>query len=331
MSDQVFRLPDVGEGLTEAEIVQWLVQPGDVVSVNDPVVEVETAKAVVELPSPFAGRVDRLHAEAGDLIPVGEPLLTIAAGDEASGPVLIGYGTSPSPARRRRLSAPPLRGVARAMAASMTESARVPQVTEWLDVDVSATVALQAALRADPQFADSRVTPLTIAAAAMARAVAAAPDVNAAWVEDRIEPREEINLGIAVASERGLVVPVVRDITRLDYAGLAAAITDVTERARTGALTPADSLGGTIAITNIGVFGIDGGSPLLPPGQTAILALGRILDRPWVVDGSVVPRPIMHLSLTFDHRVVDGAAGSAVLAGIAAFLQDPPERIPLHD
>ena len=351
MSDSVFRLPDVGEGLTEAEIVRWFVAPGDSIDVNDIVVEIETAKAVVELPSPFSGVVANLHHAEGDLVPVGEPLLSIEGEPRASavstdaetgsGAVLIGYGTSPAPARRRRLSAPPaadaerpVRGIARAMATAMAESARIPQVSEWLDLDATGLLARQESLRVDAELAGLRVTPVTIVVAAMVQAVRATPIVNAAWHDEgggSIEPREQVNVGIAVASPRGLVVPVIHDAGAMDYRGIATAVADVTERARSATLVPADSIGGTIAVTNIGVFGVDGGTPLLPPGHTAILAVGRIMERPWVVDGAVVARPVMQLSLTFDHRVVDGAAGSAFLADVARFIADPPERISPYD
>jgi len=224
----------------------------------------------------------------------------------------------------------PVRSVQRQMAQAMVRSvATAPHVTEWVDVDVSATVALVERLKGEPEFTDARVTPLTIAAAAVVHAVRRTPIVNASWIDlpdgsAAIEVYPFVNLGLAVASDRGLVVPNVRDAGTLSLAGLARAITDLTQRARERRLTPADSVEGTITITNVGVFGIDGGTPILNPGEAAILALGRIIDRPWAVDGGIAVRPVMQISLSFDHRVVDGAAGSTFLADIAAYLHEPP-------
>jgi pyruvate dehydrogenase E2 component (dihydrolipoamide acetyltransferase) len=190
-------------------------------------------------------------------------------------------------------------------------------------------MALVKRLRAEPEFADARVTPLTIAASAVIHAIRRTPIVNSSWIDlpdgsAEIELYPFVNLGLAVASPRGLVVPNVRDAASLSLSGLARAITDLTERAREGQLTPADSVEGTITITNIGVFGVDGGTPILNPGEAAILATGRIVDRPWAVDGALAVRPVMQLSLAFDHRVVDGASGSAFLAEVAAYLHQPP-------
>jgi len=409
MSLREFPLPDVGEGLTEAEIVGWRIAVGDEIAVNQPVVDIETAKAVVELPSPFTGRVAALLVEPGAVVPVGTPILSVEVHDRE--PVLIGYGVAHEQGRRRRLrgaapvadtgaqSAPtgrplakppvralarelgvdlarvaptgphgdvtrddvrrasadggpsspapaeardpvavrpvrgeriPVRSVQRQMAQAMVRSmATAPHVTEWVDVDVSATMALVQRLRHDPAFAEARVTPLTIAAAAVLHAVRRTPIVNASWIDlpdgtAEIEVYPFVNLGLAVASERGLVVPNVRDAGALSLAGLARAITELTERARTGRLTPADSTEGTFTITNIGVFGVDGGTPILNPGEAGILALGRIVDRPWAVNGALAVRPVMQLSLAFDHRVVDGASGSAFLADVAAYLHHPP-------
>ena len=447
MTVREFLLPDVGEGLTEAEIVGWRIAVGDAVDVNQPIVDIETAKAVVELPCPFAGRVTALLVEPGAVVPVGTPILAIEVSERE--PVLVGYGVDHSTGHRRRLrgakapqqvgakapqqvgakapqqvgakapqqesgvpegvpsgkplAKPPVRALARELgvdltritptgphgdvtrddvrhaadrsaamssaamsSAAMSSSAMpvsshvvdterrvrgervavrsvqrqmaqamvrsiatAPHVTEWVDVDVSATVSLVHRLREDPEYDGVRVTPLTIAAAAVIRAIRRTPIVNASWVDladgsAEIEMYPFINLGLAVASERGLVVPHVPDAGGLSLAGLARAITSLTDRAREGRLTPADSTGGTITITNIGVFGIDGGTPILNPGEAAILALGRIIDRPWVVDGGLAVRPVMQLSLSFDHRIVDGSAGSTFLADIAAFLHRPP-------
>ena len=216
--------------------------------------------------------------------------------------------------------------MAQAMVRSM---ATAPHVTEWVDVDVSATMALVHRLRVDTEFAEARVTPLTIAASAVIHAARRTPIVNSSWIDlpdgtAEIEIYPFVNLGLAVASPRGLVVPNVRDAGSLSLAGLARAITDVTERAREGRITPADSVDGTITITNIGVFGVDGGTPILNPGEAAILATGRIVERPWAIHGALAVRPVMQLSLAFDHRVVDGASGSAFLADVAAYLHRPP-------
>jgi len=419
MSVREFPLPDVGEGLTEAEIVGWRISVGDEITVNQPIVDIETAKAVVELPSPFTGRVTALLVEAGSVVPVGTPILAVDVSERE--PVLVGYGVGEVQGRRRRLrgagggagatpevnrstkprAKPPVRALARElgvdlasiaatgphgditrddvhrasspaftpqvaaistgnpqlsdrlegeswgerpvrgervavrsvqrqMAQAMVRSmATAPHVTEWVDVDVSATVALVRRLREDAEYADTRVTPLTIAAAAVIHSIRRTPIVNSSWIAlpdgtAEIELYPFVNLGLAVASPRGLVVPNIRDAGSLSLAGLARAITDLTDRAREGRLTPADSTEGTITITNIGVFGVDGGTPILNPGEAAILATGRIVDRPWAVDGALAVRPVMQLSLAFDHRVVDGAAGSAFLADVAAYLQTPP-------
>lgn len=400
MSVREFGLPDVGEGLTEAEIVGWRISVGDEIVVNQPIVDIETAKAVVELPSPFTGSVMALLVEPGAVVPVGTPILAVEVSDRE--PVLVGYGVGHEQGRRRRLrgagrqtgagqagigvpeplpsgkpmAKPPVRALARElgvdlarlsptgphgditrddvrraavttvrpvrgervpvrsvqrqMAQAMVRSmATAPHVTEWVDVDVSQTMALVQRLRADPEFADVRVTPLTIAAAAVIHAIRRTPIVNSSWVDlpdgsAEIELYPFVNLGLAVASPRGLVVPNVREAGALSLSGLARAITDLTERARSGQLTPADSVEGTITITNIGVFGIDGGTPILNPGEAAILATGRIVERPWAVDGALAVRPVMQLSLAFDHRVVDGASGSTFLADVAAFLHQPP-------
>ena len=413
MSVREFPLPDVGEGLTEAEIVGWRISVGDEIAVNQPIVDIETAKAVVELPSPFTGTVTALLVGAGAVVPVGTPILAVEVSDRE--PVLVGYGVGHEQGRRRRLrgaqapqqegaAAPqpgvvsepvssgkpmakppvralarelgvdlarippsgphgditrddvrraasgtaslpvhapvaerpvrgervPVRSVQRQMAQAMVRSmATAPHVTEWVDVDVSATMALVTRLRAEPEFADARVTPLTIAAAAVIHAIRRTPIVNSSWIDlpdgsAEIELYPFVNLGLAVASPRGLVVPNVRDAGSLSLSGLARAITELTERAREGQLTPADSVEGTITITNIGVFGVDGGTPILNPGEAAILATGRIVERPWAVDGALAVRPVMQLSLAFDHRVVDGASGSAFLADVAAYLHQPP-------
>jgi 2-oxoisovalerate dehydrogenase E2 component (dihydrolipoyl transacylase) len=423
VGEQSFRLPDVGEGLTEAEVLRWLVRPGDHVEVNQMVVEIETAKAAVELPCPFAGTVVALLIEAGSIVPVGTPIITVLTDDAAPAPerqsVLVGYGVraESAPTRRRRRASPagpeptpstepvpeesaapptaterprakppvrrlarelgvdlrtvppsgahgevtradvlgtatparegrapqpapaagssprpgeriPVRGVHRSMAEAMVASAfTAPHVTEWVEVDMSRALQVLARLRELPDAAEVRLTPMALVAVGLVRAAVRHPLANSTWVEQADGPHvhlhADVNLGIAVDTPRGLVVPVVRGASGLGVLALAARMQVLIEAARGGRATPADLTGGTISLTNIGVFGIDGGTPILSPGQTAILAMGRILDRPWVVDGSVVPRPVMQLSLSFDHRVIDGAVGSRVLRDVADFLDDP--------
>lgn len=405
MSIRDFTLPDVGEGLTEAEIVSWRVAVGDDIEVNQPILDIETVKAVVELPSPFAGRVSAILAPEGRVVAVGTPIVSIEVSDRE--PVLIGYGVAQDEPRRRRrrrdavphsagvgsatttprakppvralahelgvdlrtiigtgihgeitrddvlrspqssartpapAAAPiiprpaggvraPVRSVQRTMAQAMVRSvATAPHVSTWVEVDVTGTVQLVERLRGQAEFSGLRVTPLTIAAAAVIHAARATPAVNASWIdlddgEAAIETYPFMNLGIAVAGERGLVVPNIRRADEMSLPGLAKALTDLTDRARAGTLTPADSREGTFTITNIGVFGVDGGTPILNPGESAILALGRVIDKPWAVTGGLAVRPVMTLSLSFDHRVVDGAAGSRFLAEVGAFMQQPP-------
>lgn len=423
MAEQSFHLPDVGEGLTEAEVLRWLVRVGDRVDVNQMIVEIETAKAAVELPCPFAGTVQSLLVEEGSIVPVGTPIITVATADGQAAPerqaVLVGYGVreQSTPTRRRRAradaelaprddpsvappaapdagtatstrplakppvrrlarelgvdlasvrptgvhgevtradvigsagptsgrteraSAParamtgpgeriPVRGVHRAMAEAMVASAfTAPHVTEWVDVDMTRALAVLSRLRELPAAEGVRVTPMTLVAAGLVRAAVRYPLVNSTWVDTPDGPHVHlhaaVHLGIAVDSARGLVVPVVRGASELGMLELAGRMQDLIDAARSGRATPADLTGGTISLTNIGVFGIDGGTPILSPGQTAILAMGRILDRAWVVEGAVVPRPVMQLSLSFDHRVIDGAVGSRVLREVADFLADP--------
>ncbi len=448
-----FCLPDLGEGLTEGEVLRWLVATGDTVAVNQPLVEVETAKAAVELPSPYPGTVVALHASVGDLLPVGAPLVTIAseAGADAaaeappseapiadslpaegSGPLLVGYGvTEAATRRRRRVGAPsphgterpeagppgepvkpvrhgglevgraaeakfagngastvtarakppvrrlakqlgidlsgvrptgrdgtvtrddvesaaslqlagsgstdaggvvggdrrePVRGVMRSMAAAMTESAAtIPAVAEWVEVDVSRSAALVDRMKGLPEYSDTKVTPLLLVAAACLTALRREPRVNAVFdaAAQEIVYRSTVQLGVAVASDRGLVVPHVGDAGSLTLHELAVALGDVVARARAGTATPADLVGGTFTITNVGVFGIDGGTPMITPGQSAILAFGAWRDKPWVERGQVVVRTTSTLSLSFDHRFIDGATGSRFLRDVADVLEEP--------
>ena len=477
-----FRLPDVGEGLTEGEILQWLVAVGDEVTVNQPLCEVETAKAAVELPSPFAGTVTELLHEAGTTVDVGAPIVTIDVGGEDGGapaggggertPNLVGYGprttearrrprrtgesaaaratapvaaapaapaptpAAPAPApappartpllatvpdmdtkpvrhgglevgraaeahalqeaaaparpaphgtgRPRPLAKPPVRKLARGLgvdltgltgsgpggvitradveaaaarpastadvpaapavaerpgeqripvsgvrkhtAAAMVASAfTAPHVTEFLTVDVTRTMKLRTRLAARPEFSGVKVSPLLFVAKALLLAVRRHPVVNSRWEEAtrEIVVPGHVNLGIAAATPRGLLVPNVKDADRLSLPDLARALADLTETARAGRTSPADMAGGTITITNIGVFGVDTGTPILNPGESAILAFGAVRPQPWVHRGRVVPRQVTTLALSFDHRVVDGELGSRFLADVGAVLHDP--------
>lgn len=406
----VFALPDVGEGLTEAEILRWLVAPGDTVTLNQIIVEIETAKAAVELPSPYAGVVTELLAEPGVTVAVGSPLIAIDTGDagdvtaqptaEISPEIgaegsdgrittLVGYGprtqtmtrrsrkpaaTAPPaedqgsvplakpPVRklakelgidlstvlgsgtggvitrddvRRAASRPgadpgqrrePVRGVRKATAAAVVSSAfTAPHVTMFLTVDVTAMMQLRARLAERPAFRGVKLTPLTFTARALCLAVRRTPEVNASWDEaaGEIVYFDHVHLGIAVDTPRGLVVPKIRYADRMPLHELAVALEELATAARDGRTPPGDMLGGTITITNIGIFGIDTGTPILNPGESAILALGAIREQPWVVDGAVVPRQVCQLALSVDHRVVDGAQGSRFLSDIGALLTDP--------
>jgi pyruvate dehydrogenase E2 component (dihydrolipoamide acetyltransferase) len=446
-----FKLPDVGEGLTEADIVAWHVKPGDLVEDGQIIVEIETAKAVVELPCPWDGTVARLLAEEGQTVEVGVPIIAVEVGtsdsaeraevaapasaesasdDEAGAhSVLVGYGVKASSTTRRArrtaagrpetaevptapeepveppevpaepaarsqskptLAKPPVRklakdlgislaalagsgpdgsitrddvqraagagtparsaesgngsrtatsapasggeeriavrGVRKHMAAAMVSSAfTAPHVTEFLQVDVTETMAAVRRVRELPEFAELRVSPLLFVARALLVAVARHPLVNSSWdaAAEEIVVKHYVNLGIAVAAERGLIVPNVKRADALTLPELARALQVLTETGRAGKATPADLAGGTITITNVGVFGVDAGTPILTPGETAILAFGQVKDTPWVVDGELAVRKACTLSLSFDHRIVDGELGSAVLRDIGSMLTDP--------
>ena len=463
---QEFRMPDAGEGLTEAEVLEWRVAVGDEVVINQVLLEVETAKAAVELPSPYAGRVVDLLAAPGEVVPVGQPIIRIddgvpqdvsdgAAPDEAPAPppsaegdaedgeaapaeekreaVLVGYGVKAAqvPARRPRrtphgadhvepgppgetarpvrhgglelgravesrlggehvLAKPPVRRlardldvdladvlptgpsgtithddvkraaerstttagspggrapadrtpevssdsvqvvprthVARMMARAMTESATTAvHVTEWVDVDVSPMTALIRTARGREDLAGLSITPLTFAALGLVRAARQHPAINSSLDDtgDNLLVHRAVHVGIAVDSPRGLIVPHIPDAQDLDLRGMADALARLVETARAGRSRPEDLRGSTVTITNVGVFGVDGGTPILNPGEVAILALGRVLPRPWVVDGRVEVRDVVTLALSFDHRVVDGAMGSRVLREVADFMADP--------
>ena len=447
-----FKLPDVGEGLTEADIVAWHVKPGEAVEDGQIIVEIETAKAVVELPCPWDGTVARLLAEEGQTVEVGVPIIAVEVGtsdsaeraevaapasaesasdDEAGAhSILVGYGVKASSTTRRArrtaagrpetaevptapeepveppevpaepgvpaarvLAKPPVRklakdlgislaalagsgpdgsitrddvqraaetgtparsaesgngsrtataatplqvpggeeriavrGVRKHMAAAMVSSAfTAPHVTEFLQVDVTETMAAVRRVRELPEFAELRVSPLLFVARALLVAVARHPLVNSSWdaAAEEIVVKHYVNLGIAVAAERGLIVPNVKHADALTLPELARALQVLTETGRAGKATPADLAGGTITITNVGVFGVDAGTPILTPGETAILAFGQVKDTPWVVDGELAVRKACTLSLSFDHRIVDGELGSAVLRDVGSMLTDP--------
>jgi pyruvate dehydrogenase E2 component (dihydrolipoamide acetyltransferase) len=220
----------------------------------------------------------------------------------------------------------PIKGVTKHMAEAMVASAfTAPHVTEWVEVDVTRSLDLVDRLRARPEFADVRVNLLLLVSSALVHAVRRHPGVNATWDGDagEIVTKHYVNLGIAAATPRGLLVPNVKDADLLDLHGLAQALNELVETAKAGRTQPLDMTGGTITITNVGVFGVDGGTPIINPGESAILAMGRAIAKPWVVDGEVRVRQVMQLTLSFDHRLVDGALGSQVLADVARFLEDP--------
>jgi pyruvate dehydrogenase E2 component (dihydrolipoamide acetyltransferase) len=442
-----FRLPDLGEGLTEAEVVTWLVAPGDPVTLNQTLAEVETAKAVVELPSPYEGTVTTLHAEAGETIAVGAPLIAFdvegeeetpsrpAESGEKAQPNLVGYGAAPAsagrPARRARrlagtspaidttvleaaphdatpslaveavierprstppvrahakrlgidlvlvaaeigdrlitrrdvddyaerigsrsistsdvpsaapsdhsvLSGPaaageretriPIRGVRKHTAAAMVQSAfTAPHVTVFHTVDVTATMDLLAGFRDDRSLSEHRIGPLAVVAKAVCLALGRTPGLNSRWDEaaGEIVQHHYVDLGIAAATDRGLIVPMIRDAERLTLIGLADAVKSLAEVARAGKTSPAELAGGTFSISNIGVFGVDAGTPILPPGQSGILAIGAVRRQPWEYRGEIALRQLMTLSLSFDHRLVDGAEAARFLKDVADILQEP--------
>ncbi|WP_070379125.1 dihydrolipoamide acetyltransferase family protein [Rhodococcus sp. WMMA185] len=404
-----FRLPDLGEGLTEAELVSWTVEVGQTVELNQVIGEVETAKALVELPSPYAGVVEELLVSAGSTVPVGTPIIRIAtdtaAGETSSdNPVLVGYGpVAPAEskrARRREVRAPesrttssnstssasaksrpdaspaariaarelgidlsavtgtgpsgavtkadvhtyarsrerapvqsseretrtPIRGVRKHTAAAVVRSAfTAPHVTEFVTVDVTRSVKLLRRLRKLPEFEGLSLTALSLVSKAMIAALRENPSLNASWDEENQEivTRHYVNLGIATATPRGLVVPHVKDAQSLSLVELCRAITELIATARGGKTEPAQLTGGTVSITNVGVFGIDTGTPILNPGESAILCLGSITRRPWVHKDELAVRWVTTLGVSFDHRVVDGEQASRFLAAVASMLHDP--------
>jgi pyruvate dehydrogenase E2 component (dihydrolipoamide acetyltransferase) len=453
MAQSEFPLPDVGEGLTEAEIVSWKVKPGDAVTVNQVLVEIETAKSLVELPSPFAGTVTELLADEGTTVEVGTPIIRVdsaggtielqAPGDgdttgeigdttpraeraeldaapahaaEADGAVLVGYGSSGGHAatRRRRTVAPdgskdapqeaaakqtrarpasvpaasaspviakppirklakdldvdlasvtgtglageitrddvirqasqasvfrniqtpewgeereekiPVKGVRKAIAATMVQSAfTAPHVSVFTDVNATRTMEFVKRLKASPDFAGVRVSPLLVMAKAVIWAVRRNPTVNSSWTDKEIIVHHYVNLGIAAATPRGLIVPNIKDAQELSLLELAQALERLTITARDGKTQPVEMANGTVTITNIGSYGMDTGTPILNPGEVAIVALGTIKQKPWVVDGEVRPAFVTTVGASFDHRIVDGDVASRFTADIASVLEEP--------
>ncbi|MEU2386293.1 dihydrolipoamide acetyltransferase family protein [Streptomyces sp. NPDC012461] len=463
-----FKMPDVGEGLTEAEILKWYVQPGDTVTDGQVVCEVETAKAAVELPIPYDGVVRALHFPEGTTVDVGTSIIAVdvsggaAPAEEAAPPapdtaaepepepeskgsgrqpVLVGYGvatsstrrrprkpaagaqpelnghtpapaaaaepapaptpaagpvdggqrplakppvrklakdlgvdlttvvptgpdgiitrddvhaaaqpkapepqapaTAPAPAPAQAAPAPaaydtaretrvPVKGVRKATAAAMVGSAfTAPHVTEFVTVDVTRTMKLVEELKQDKEFAGLRVNPLLLIAKALLVAIRRNPDINASWDEaaQEIVLKHYVNLGIAAATPRGLIVPNIKDAHAKTLPQLAESLGELVSTAREGKTSPSAMQGGTVTITNVGVFGVDTGTPILNPGESAILAVGAIKLQPWVHKGKVKPRQVTTLALSFDHRLVDGELGSKVLADVAAVLEQPKRLI----
>ncbi|MEV6608391.1 dihydrolipoamide acetyltransferase family protein [Kutzneria sp. NPDC051319] len=388
--EQLFRLPDLGEGLTEAEVLGWKVAVGDTVHVDQVVIEVETAKAAVEVPVPFEGTVLKLFAEAGAVVSVGEPLIAVGSAVEASegsesgsGNVLIGYGTKDAPSTRRRRAkvatvakpvepavaqapkvisplvrklardngidiasiAPsgpdaivlrsdveaaiakpgpavdgeriPLKGMRRAIADKLSRSRReIPDATTWVDVDATELMAARKVIG---------VGVLALMARICVAGLARYPELNSTVDTERQEivRLRSVNLGFAVQSDRGLVVPVVRGADRLTTVELAAELTRLTELARAGSLAVEDMTGGTFTLNNYGVFGVDGSTPIINHPEAGLLGVGRIVDKPWAVDGRLAVRKVTQLSFTFDHRVCDGGVAGGFLRYVADCVENP--------
>ena len=483
MSVNEYKLPDVGEGLTEAELVSWKVKVGDVIKINDIVCEIETAKSLVELPSPYAGTITALLVPEGETIAVGTPMISISSGDAAPAggahaappetgaapsdapaepvegaaaakeertPTLVGYGPRETTATRRPrrgaatptsvagtvaqeqlqqtfspgseiddtpsdadepvvpaawatpsvagetaaarvLAKPPVRklakdlgvdltavtptgphgtitrgdveswtgaangsatappveavqtrapgdretrvpikGVRKMTAQAMVGSAfTAPHVTEWITVDVTRTMRYVEKLKAHRDFRDVRVSPLLVVAKAVCLAMRRTPEVNATWDEaaQEIVLKHYVNLGIAAATPRGLVVPNVKDADQMTLRELAGSLNELTRTAKDGKTQPAEMSGGSFTITNVGVFGVDAGTPILNPGEAGILCFGAIRQQPWVHKGKIKPRWMTTLALSFDHRLVDGEQGSRFLADVAAILEDPTSAL----
>ena len=346
MTQHEFRLPDLGEGLESADIVTWLVAVGDRVEIDQPLLEVETAKANVELPSPLVGVVVTLHGDPGTTVAVGAPLVTIAvdaaadatvddppdtrhAPDEPERP-LVGYGEAPSPRARARRRGPgtartvAVRGVRKVVADRMTRSHReVPDASTWTDADATELVALRDSLRT--VHPDAKITPLVLLLRVCVAALLRFPILNSRLDDSgtRIELYDEIHLGVATQTERGLLVPVVRDAHRRTTLELAAEMERLVDGARAATLTPQELTGSTFTVSNYGSFGTDGGVAIINHPEVAILGVGRIAPRPWVLDGALAVRDVVQLSLSFDHRVCDGADAGGFLRLVADGVERP--------
>ncbi|HTZ24852.1 MAG TPA: dihydrolipoamide acetyltransferase family protein [Streptosporangiaceae bacterium] len=427
-----FLLPDLGEGLDEAEVIAWRVQTGDHVTVDQVIAEVETAKAVVELPVPYAGVVTALHAEPGSTVSVGQPLITVTADDpatgfrepgvvvpgqapaadavadggEASGSVLVGYGTTATAARRRRgrrraaggappASAPParvavisplvrkqardagldlagltgtgpagvvsrqdvrraiaeraerqqpavpaapdagiealadsterripLRGARRATAEHVTRSRReIPEATVWVDVD--ATALVEARRKLNTRDSARPVSLLALLARFAVLGLRRYPELNARVERDEIVVPGHVHLGFAAQTEHGLIVPVVHDAHLLSTRDLSDRLAERTAAARERRLSPADLAGGTFTVNNYGVFGVDGSAAIINHPEVAILGMGRVIDRPWAVDGQLAVRKVAELTLAFDHRACDGGTAGGFLRYVADCVESP--------
>ncbi|MFA5890355.1 MAG: dihydrolipoamide acetyltransferase family protein [Actinomycetota bacterium] len=419
MSDEVreFKLPDLGEGLTDAEIVQWLVHEGDSVALNQPLVEVETEKAIVEIPSPYEGTVEKTFGEVGARVNVGATLITIRTASDAPQTgrreVLVGYGPEDGPPMRRKqrrigkrdsdepgaqtpsaraLTTPPVRKLARelgidvdtvagtgpdgrvtredvqnaaaagpsdapaevavssvraprarvvegaederipvrairrSIAEKMVRSAfSIPHVTEWLQIDATQLTQLRRDLSTAPEAAEQKISPLPIVIKALVAALHRHPLINSRWDEEATEivVRRAYHVGIATDTERGLLVPVIKDADQLNVFEIATEVTRLVAAARAGRIGPADLTGSTITITNIGSFGMESGTPIINYPECAVLAVGVIARRPWVVQDEVVPRDVMTLALTFDHRIVDGAEAGRFLRYLGDLIEKP--------
>lgn len=344
MALREFVLPDLGEGLEEADIVAWFVDEGDLVELNQPIAEIETAKATVEMPSPYAGVIRRLHATAGQTVRVGDPLVTfeiagVPEGAPSPSPVAAApavrklakelgidlaavTGTGPGGRITRddveleaggaaEPEAVPVGAVRRTIADRLSEAARIPQVTTFRELDC---------LHLDGFRHELGVSPLPVVVRVLADVCARHPMLNAEWDGDRILVHRTVDAGIATDTDRGLLVPVVRDAGSRGIGDIAREIDRLATAAREGAIRPAELAGATITVSNTGSYGSEHGTPLLNPPNAVTLALGVIRARPLVVDGAVVARPACTLSLTFDHRVLDGATVGRALTDLVALL-----------
>jgi pyruvate dehydrogenase E2 component (dihydrolipoamide acetyltransferase) len=389
MSNVEFKLPDVGEGLTEATIIQWLVTEGQVVEVDTPLVEIETEKVTVELPSPFAGTILALHGGVDDVIAVGATLVSIetdsdplpqttggVVNESDTPPLLVGYGapisTRPEPRTSVRATPPTrklardlgidlhgvtptgkheeitredvmrlqngsvsseesitLTGLRKHMARAMVRSAtEAPQATLMKTVDATKLLDLHSELKERREFQDLRITPFALIAYCFVRALTSLPLGNASFDNEnnRIVVHDSINLGIAIATDQGLVVPNIKTAGSISFSEFMKSLRDVVDAARQGQLLPTQISGGTVTMTNIGALGLDTGTPLLNPGEAAILAVGSIDRRPWVVsdpDEKLEIRSVLQLALTIDHRILDGSEGAQLLTATASMVSNP--------